>query len=299
MAVTVAPTDVDDLIAGLLEKGPMKVNDLLQELEAQNVTEAQLRRARKRLGYKSVRTGFGSGATYWLCRPGQEEQARMAGNPRYMRSAAATREAKTEARVEREATLATLAEGMEHPDDLSILTPPMVAFLTEFSKTGIVKAACEKADISRRTVYVWRHNVAAFEEAFALALADAADLVELQAVKGAMGAWTREVPTPHGVETVRMAPDARMVAMLLRARKPAEFDRRTDGASQDPYEDDGLTRITSALFGGSSELHDVMDELEEAVALQSAGELDDERAQHLAQRLTDVLDDVVDAEIVA
>ena len=57
-------------------------------------------------------------------------------------------------------------------------TAKKTAFITALRETGIVRRACERAEIDRPTVYLWRQSDPEFKAAWEDALEDATDEVE-------------------------------------------------------------------------------------------------------------------------
>jgi|TARA_R100001530_G_scaffold52675_1_gene38866 hypothetical protein len=89
--------------------------------------------------------------------------------------------------------------------------PPWVKpFLAAFRDTGIVRAACQAADINRQNVYKYRDRHPEFAEQWAQADADAADALEAVALQRA-----RKSKMDGGSDA--------LLIFLLKARRPEKF----------------------------------------------------------------------------
>lgn len=101
-------------------------------------------------------------------------------------------------------------------------SPSQTAFLAAFGVCGIVKVACEAAEVGRATVYVWRKD-ADFAAAMDSAGEDATDLLEREALRRATEGTVRPVYY-KGEECggVREYSDT-LTALLLKARRPDKY----------------------------------------------------------------------------
>ena len=101
-------------------------------------------------------------------------------------------------------------------------------FLAELARVGIVGAACKKAGIGRSTAYKTYKDDPAFASAWDLALDDAADSMESEAIRRG----TEGVDKPvyqQGVEvgTIREYSDTLLIFML-KAVRPEKFRDRSE-----------------------------------------------------------------------
>ena len=96
-------------------------------------------------------------------------------------------------------------------------------FLTSLSKTGNVKESCEIAGVNRQYAYEVREKDPAFAQEWASALADAADVLEREAVRRGMEGYDEPVYyLGQVVGTVRKYSD-QILILLLKAAKPDKF----------------------------------------------------------------------------
>lgn len=291
------PAELDEWLAAQVADGPVLVAAVQAAAAERGVSDGQLRRARVRLALVSTRVGYSSDGGHWLSRAADVHLVRERLNPQLAAAAEARRQASAEARALRDETLASIASGMEHPGDLFRLTDPQRAFLVAFAQSGVVAHAARAADVSREVVYLWKRSVPAFAEAMRHAYEDSTDRLELQAVAMATRGVTKEVVTPVGVVEVRQAPSERMVAFLLRARRPELYDRKASTEGADVLADDDLDVIRQTLFGGGADseaLHDALAEMEELFA--PGADVTEGDAGRVLQRIDDALGGVVEVE---
>lgn len=83
-------------------------------------------------------------------------------------------------------------------------------FLDRLRDSGNVRAACQAADVPRRTVYNWRAKWVTFADEWDDALEDACDVLELEA-------WRRAMKENSD----------RLLMFLLKAHRPDKFKDRT------------------------------------------------------------------------
>lgn len=107
-------------------------------------------------------------------------------------------------------------------------TPPgwQGAFLEHLRKTGNVSAAARAAGTCRSRCYEWRHRDRAFAVAWADALEEAADQLEMEAFRRAVtGVGEDRFFQGSVVGAVTRYSDS-LLMFLLRARRPARFGPR-------------------------------------------------------------------------
>ena len=100
-------------------------------------------------------------------------------------------------------------DGTEHRWTLAKAKPKMGLWLDKLRNSGNVRAACKAANVSRSTVYYWRHKYRWFELAWDAAMEDACDILEGVA-------WERST----------VGQSDRLLMFLLKAHRPDRFAER-------------------------------------------------------------------------
>jgi hypothetical protein len=106
------------------------------------------------------------------------------------------------------------------------------AFLAAFVTTGTVVHGARAARVSRAVVYHWRHTDSDFNARFQEAVEDAADALEMEARRRAVDGWQEPVYYRGRVVGTVTKYDDRLLAMLLRARRPEVYGNRVEVKSQ-------------------------------------------------------------------
>jgi hypothetical protein len=97
------------------------------------------------------------------------------------------------------------------------------SFLTALSTTGIVKSACEIAEVSRDTANAWRRDDKEFTLAWNKALDIAADRVEAEVVRRAVDGVEKDVYYQGKVVGQVREYSDRMLELLIKGLKPEKF----------------------------------------------------------------------------
>lgn len=107
--------------------------------------------------------------------------------------------------------------------------PKKRAFLAAYRETCNVRLAADMAETSRSSVYRWRDQDTEFEEAFELARADAADILEAEAHRRAVEGVEKPVGWYMGEPggTVREYSDTLLI-FLLKGARPEKYRKRFD-----------------------------------------------------------------------
>lgn len=105
------------------------------------------------------------------------------------------------------------------------------AFLKSLGRYGVVTAACEAAQISRRTVYERRETNEVFKAAWDEALEIAADRLELEARRRAERGTLKPVYYKGARVGFMREYSNDLMALLLKAHKPEKYRERTDVTS--------------------------------------------------------------------
>lgn len=108
-------------------------------------------------------------------------------------------------------------------------------FLAVLAESGNVRAACDAAKVSRQVAYAYRADNEAFAAAWALALEEAADLLEQEARRRAYEGWDEPVygklegkfAGEGRIGVVRKYSDS-LMQFLLKGAKPEVYRERTD-----------------------------------------------------------------------
>lgn len=111
-------------------------------------------------------------------------------------------------------------------------TPATIAqqrtFLAAFAELGVVTQSAERAGIDRRRHTEWLETDAAYRQAFADASEKATDLLEGEARRRAFEGWDEPVYQKGEMVGVIRRYSDRLLEILLRARRPAEFREKTE-----------------------------------------------------------------------
>ena len=112
------------------------------------------------------------------------------------------------------------------------------AFLEAFRAIGIIRAAADKAGISRRLVYDWRESDPAFASAFELAEHDANDVIRREIHRRGVSGWIETTTTVEQtgegddqivtVKTVKTRRYSDSILRLLAMARMAEYRDRLD-----------------------------------------------------------------------
>jgi hypothetical protein len=102
------------------------------------------------------------------------------------------------------------------------------AFLIALADTGVIGAAAQFAGVDRSTVYRWRERDPKFELLCQIAVDDAADKLESEAIRRAVEGWDEPV-FYSGLEVgvIRKRSDM-LLSLLLKANKPEKYRERID-----------------------------------------------------------------------
>ena len=107
--------------------------------------------------------------------------------------------------------------------DRTIEPSAIALFLEHLSQTGNVLRSCQKAEISRSTVYLWRDTDPAFALAWKHALEDASEILEEEAWRRAVTAVDKPVFYQGDECGVGREYSDSLMALLLKANNPAKF----------------------------------------------------------------------------
>lgn len=120
----------------------------------------------------------------------------------------------------------------------TIQHPKKRAFLAAYAKCGIIGTACRLAEINRWTYYHWAEHDADFATAAGRARADAADLLEEEALQRAtVGRGTVKEVWENGVLVRREVSEGvsdTLLIFLLKGAKPEKFRERLDVSTSEP-----------------------------------------------------------------
>lgn len=258
-------TQVDGWLRDALSDGPRPVVEVLAAGEVAGFSEHQLNRARRRVGAVSWREGFGPGAVQlWAMERPPIEVVDVAADhgADHVRQGA-----------DHEAPMVGMvrAEDVVVDSELAgVLTGVQRAYLTALASLGVVTTACEAAGISRGTLQTWR-NLPGFRDAEQLAREVAADRLEAEAWRRATVGGTKQVVASGRILTVRDRPSDRLLEMLLRAKRPAEFDPGGEAARRIVEQAGDEPVLAALIFGGDEAMRGLLADVEDLMGVEAGG----------------------------